>query len=327
MTRFWLLLLSAVAMHAQSVVISQVYGGGGNTGALWRNDFVELFNRGTEPVSVTGWSVQYAAATGTAWQVAPIDGVIEPGRYFLLQLAAGAGGTQSLPTPDATGTLALGATAGKIALSRNVTPLNEPANRPFVQDLVGYGMTATDFKIAPAPDLSNTTAAIRAGGGCVDTGNNRADFAVATPTPRNRSTATNDCRAAPIPALRLKISEIQGSGDTSPYVDKRVVTRGVVYARRTNGFYVQSLPGDQDADDATSEGLLVFTSSAPPTDAALGNVVDVEGVVVEFRPASDAGLNSATTPSTSTTFPTAASAGGALPVNTKIPSLVESSAS
>ena len=289
MTRFLSLLLSAVAIHAQSVVISQIYGGGGNTGAPWRNDFVELFNRGTEPVSVAGWSVQYAPAAGATWQVAAIDGTIEPGRYFLVQLAAGAGGTQSLPAPDATGTLALGATAGKIALSRNVTPLHEPANRPFIQDLVGYGSAATEFKVAPTRDLSNTTAAIRAGGGCVDTGNNQADFAIGAPVPRNRDTPRNDCNSAPIPALRLKISEIQGSGDTSPFVDKRVVTRGVVYARRTNGFYIQSLPGDYDEDDATSEGLLVFTGSAPPVAAAIGNAVDVEGIVAEFKPASDAG--------------------------------------
>ncbi len=284
-----LVLLAAAAMHAQSVVISQIYGGGGNTGAVWRNDFVELFNRGTEPVSMTGWSVQYAPATGTAWQVAPIDGMVGPGQYFLVQLAAGTGGTQSLPVPDATGALALGATAGKIALSRNGTPLQEAANRPFVQDLVGYGATATDFKIAPTRDLSNTTAAIRAGGGCVDTGNNQADFAVGAPVPRNASAARNDCSAAPIPALRLKISEIQGSGDTSPYVDKRVVTRGVVYARRTNGFYIESVSGDDDNNDETSEGILVFTGSPPPAEAAIGDLVDVEGVVVEFRPASDPG--------------------------------------
>ncbi|MFN0102326.1 MAG: lamin tail domain-containing protein [Bryobacteraceae bacterium] len=285
--RYLLLLLSAAALNAQSVVISQVYGGGGNTGALWRNDFVELFNRGTEAVSLAGWSVQYAAATGTTWQVAALDGVVEPGQYFLVQLAAGTGGTQSLPAPDATGTLPLAAAAGKVVLVQFTTPLNELANRPFIQDLVGYGTAANDFKIAPTPDLSNTTAAIRAGGGCIDTGNNRADFAIGAPNPRNRATARIDCGAAPIPALRLKIGEIQGGGDTSPFADKKVITRGVVYARRTSGFYIQSLPGDQDSDDATSEGILVFTGGAPPAESAVGNVVDVEGVVAEFKPASD----------------------------------------
>ena len=47
------------------VVISQVYGGGGNSGAPYTNDFIELFNRGTSTVSLAGWSIQYTSATGT----------------------------------------------------------------------------------------------------------------------------------------------------------------------------------------------------------------------------------------------------------------------
>ncbi len=50
---------------SSSVVISQVYGAGGNSGAAYQNDYVELFNLSGAPVSVTGWSVQYASATGT----------------------------------------------------------------------------------------------------------------------------------------------------------------------------------------------------------------------------------------------------------------------
>jgi uncharacterized protein (TIGR03437 family) len=264
-----LLLLGAALLPAQSVVISQVYGGGGNTGATWRNDFVELFNRGTETVSVAGWTVEYGSATGTTWQASALAGAIEPGRYYLIQLAAGTGGTQSLPAPDAVGTLALGGTAGKIRVR----------NGEAVVDLVGYGVTANEFKTAPTRDLSNTTAAIRAGAGCVDTGNNGADFVAGPPVPRNSATARNDCSAVPVGAERLSISQIQGRGAVSPVVDRRVITRGVVYARRTNGFYIQSLPGDRDADDATSEGLLIFGNVQAP---AVGTVVDVEGVVTEF---------------------------------------------
>ena len=47
-----------------TVVISQVYGGGGNSGAQYTNDFVELFNRGTTTVSLADWSIQYTSATG-----------------------------------------------------------------------------------------------------------------------------------------------------------------------------------------------------------------------------------------------------------------------
>lgn len=58
----------AAIATSPDLVISQVYGGGGNSGATYTNDFIELFNRGTSPASPIGWSVQYAAATGTVWQ-------------------------------------------------------------------------------------------------------------------------------------------------------------------------------------------------------------------------------------------------------------------
>ena len=98
------------------IVISQVYGGGGNAGATYRNDFIELFNRGAAPVDVTGWSVQYTSATGTTWtnRTNITTGVINPGQYFLIQEAAGTGGTVNLPTPDAIGTIAMSGTAGKV---------------------------------------------------------------------------------------------------------------------------------------------------------------------------------------------------------------------
>jgi len=51
------------------VVISQVYGGGGNSGATYKNDYIELLNTGDTAVTLTSWSVQYSSATGTTWQV------------------------------------------------------------------------------------------------------------------------------------------------------------------------------------------------------------------------------------------------------------------
>ena len=60
-----LALAGPASAMSTNVVISQVFGGGGNTGAPYHNDFVELFNRTATPVSLAGWSVQYASATGT----------------------------------------------------------------------------------------------------------------------------------------------------------------------------------------------------------------------------------------------------------------------
>ena len=110
-----LALLLTSALPAQ-VVISQVYGGGGNTGATFRNDFVEIFNRGPQPQSLEGWTIQYAGATATAFQATPLTGTLQPGQYYLIQQSAGAGGTVNLPTPDSTGSAAMSATAGKVVL-------------------------------------------------------------------------------------------------------------------------------------------------------------------------------------------------------------------
>src|SRR6476469_7267541 len=106
------------------IVISQVYGGGGNSGATFKNDFIELYNRSNATVDLTGWSVQYAPATGTSWQKTDLSGSILPGKYYLIQEAAGTGGTVNLPPPNAVGSIAMAATAGKVALVSNATALS-----------------------------------------------------------------------------------------------------------------------------------------------------------------------------------------------------------
>src|SRR4051794_31793690 len=93
------LLVPAASAHAASpdIVISQVYGGGGNSGAPFKNDFIQLANRGSTAVDVTGWSVQYASAAGSSWQVTPLSGSIPAGGRYLVQEAAGAGDAAPLP--------------------------------------------------------------------------------------------------------------------------------------------------------------------------------------------------------------------------------------
>ncbi len=186
--------LSAAVASISGVVISQVYGGGGNSGATLTNDFIELHNAGTNAVSLAGWSVQYASATGTTWQVTPLIGSIAPGAYYLIQQAQGAGGTTPLPTPEVTGTIPMSATAGKVALVNSVTALTGSTGCPTVpsiQDYVGFGTTANCFEgTGPTAATSNINAALRNGGGTVDTDNNAADFAIGAPNPRNGASST-----------------------------------------------------------------------------------------------------------------------------------------
>jgi len=82
--------MPSVRALSADVVISQVYGGGGNSGAPYKNDFVELYNRGASTVTMTNWSVQYQGSTLTTWAAVTINGTINAGQYFLIQLAGGA---------------------------------------------------------------------------------------------------------------------------------------------------------------------------------------------------------------------------------------------
>ena len=190
-----------VAAASTTIVVSQVYGGGGNAGATWRNDFIELFNRGTTSVNITGWSVQYAASTGTTWSRTNVAGTLAPGQYFLVEEAIGAGGTTSLPTPDSIGTIAMSATAGKIALLNNQTTITAGTTCPTggtVVDLVGYGAGTNCFEgSGPTGTLSNTTAALRKGNGLTDTDDNASDFTVGAPNPRNTASPLNPPGTAP----------------------------------------------------------------------------------------------------------------------------------
>jgi len=136
-----------------------------------------------------------AAGTGT-WSATTLTGSIAPGKYYLVQEVAGAGGTTNLPTPDATGTINLAATAGKVALVSSTTALSGACPTANVVDEVGYGSTATCFEgtsPAPAPSSNNLQSALRNNAGCANTDQNASDFTAATANPRNTSTAANQC--------------------------------------------------------------------------------------------------------------------------------------
>lgn len=182
------------------VVVSQVYGGGGNTGSTLKNDYIEILNHSSAPVDLSGWSVQHLPTSGSTWSVTPLTNfVLQPGQYYLIQESQGAGGTDDLPTPDAIGTITVSSTSGKVALVSNTTTLiaSCPSGSGIV-DFVGYGNTsgntANCFEgSGPVPTLSNTTAALRKDDGCFDTDDNANDFLIGGTTPRNSSSPFNDC--------------------------------------------------------------------------------------------------------------------------------------
>lgn len=203
--------VTAAPVVSNDVVISQVYGAGGNAGATLRNDYVELFNRGANTVSLAGWSVQYASATGTgsfSANITPLSGSIAPGQYYLVQESSGGANGTTLPTADATGTIAMAAGAGKVIVANVATGVAcnggstpcAPADLAQIVDLVGYGNANFFEGAAAAPTLTATTSAFRASGGCTDTDNNGADFASGTPAARNTATTPAPCSGSTNPS-------------------------------------------------------------------------------------------------------------------------------
>jgi Lamin Tail Domain len=185
-------------LGSPSLVVSQVYGGGGNSGSTYENDFIELFNRTSAPVSVAGWSVQYASSTGSSWSATNLSGTIAPGHYYLVQEASGSGGTKKLPTADATGTIGMSATSAKVALvngTKLLTCSTSCLPNTSIVDFVGYGSASSFEGSAPAPTLDSESAALRGGGGCTDTDSNVTDFTKAAPAPRDSATTANPCGA------------------------------------------------------------------------------------------------------------------------------------
>jgi uncharacterized protein len=289
------------------IVISQVYGGGGNTGAPYTHDFIELFNRGTTTVSLSGMSVQYASATGTgnfgSNPVTLLSGSLAPGQYYLVRQSGGTTGV-ALPTPDVIGSVNMSASAGKVALVNSTTGLAcnggstpcDASQLALIKDLVGYG-GANFYETAAAPLLSNTTAALRLANGCTETDNNALDFAAGAPTPRNTASPLNPCTtvedAAPEVAstypvdgatdfpinANLTVTFSEPVDVTDPWFDLSCSVSGAVSATYSGG------PTTFTLDPSIS---LVGGESTPPSidpgqralSAAITGTVTTQGVVV-----------------------------------------------
>jgi predicted extracellular nuclease len=310
---------TAAAAPSSGPVVNEVYGGGGNSGATLKNDFIELANRSAAPIAVDGWSVQYiSAAPGvtTTWSVTPLAGSIAAGGRYLIGEGAGAGGTADLPPTQAAGGTNMSGTSGTVALVNSATPLTcktaaDCAADPSVIDLVGYGTAVVHEGAADAPVTASTTSAQRTS--APDTDNNGTDFIAEVPTPG----AVNAGEQPPGTGEPgpLRIHDIQGSSWVSPQNGQQVVNvPGIVTGVRTSGskgYWIQD--PTPDANPATSEGIFVFTA---PT-VAVGDSVLVSGKVSDFYPLSSGESLSSTSNLSITEIGTATtiklSSGNALP--------------
>ncbi len=276
---------ASAAPDGSNVVINEVYGGGGNTGSVFSNDFVELYNPTGKDIDVTGWVLDQQSASGGSGSKTTLSGIVPAGAYYLIQGQAGSNATGDLPTPDVTNDkMAFGAKAAIAVLF----------NGDAEVDRVGWG-SATKPEGSAAAGTSNSTSIQRKAAG-VDTDNNADDFEVASPTPKNSGNAGGtpvdpvptdpDPAPQPQPDAITPIADIQGTGAASPLVGQTVATEGVVTAvydeGGKKGFFLQTAgtgavknPGD------ASDGIFIYMGTR--TDYPMrGDSLRVSGKVSEY---------------------------------------------
>ncbi|MCX6121831.1 MAG: lamin tail domain-containing protein [Ignavibacteriales bacterium] len=150
---------------ANHVVIAEIYGGGGNSGAPYTNDYIVLYNPTISSIDLTGWSVQYnsAASTTTTWQVTNLSGSILANSYYLIQEGTGGAVGTVLPhTPIVTGSINMNGTAGKVVLSNSTTAFTVQApSGSSVIDFVGYGSSANAYEGTGYAYAPSNTSSIR----------------------------------------------------------------------------------------------------------------------------------------------------------------------
>jgi Bacterial Ig-like domain (group 3)/Lamin Tail Domain/Divergent InlB B-repeat domain len=280
-----------------TVKISQVYGGGGNSGATYTNDFVELYNSGSTPVVLDGWSVQATSAAGTSWTAngAPtiLSGTILPGHYYLVQESQGAQGTTPLPAPDASGVITMSGTNAKVALVANSATLSGSCPLGgLVVDFVGYGSATCAEGNAPTSTLSNTTAAVRRGNGCQDTDNNSNDFVTVGPIPRNSMSPTHSCGGDPTQLSALGIASPDSVDPASETLLTVSVTPATIPA--STGITVAAdlssigIPGvttfyDDGTNGDTTAGDNVFSYRATVAAATTTGVKNIVATVTDAQ--------------------------------------------
>lgn len=306
--------LAFASPEGDNLVINEVYtaGAGNNNQYL---DYVELYNPTAQPISVDGWSLQYFSKTSTksANNISLQGSVAANGYYLIVSTDDQQPGFTPLYA-DASGDLRLSKTDGTVVLfdTAETQTLANPANTvglAKIVDVFGWGSKAgIRENSAEAEKVDSASSFHRLAAG-KDTDNNDADFIVAKPNPMNSSGdatsaipsnvggATGESGNVETPAVptdpvtppsttQISISEIQGTGSASSFVNQEVSTTGVVTAAYPtggfNGVYIQTPGAPREVPEA-SQGLFIYSSKMAQS-VQIGDYVEVTGTVAEYAP-------------------------------------------
>jgi hypothetical protein len=161
--------ISLLGQVADHVVISEIYPGGGNSGAIYTNDFITLYNPTSSTVDLSTWSIQYQAVTSNAspWSLTNstrvnLAGTVAAYAYYLIKgySPTTPAGTALPNTENVSGTINLAVTGGKLALVKSTTPISGISDANVV-DFIGWGsgtyLVYEGSSAAPAPGSNSVS--------------------------------------------------------------------------------------------------------------------------------------------------------------------------
>ncbi len=248
--------------------ISQIYTRGGEAGAIYQSDFIELFNRGNSTVDINGWTLNITSFEGSSISRIGIRFMsntsipIPAGAHLLFQFTTGGSNGQPVNGDFPVPFISLGSTGGQIVLTGKDQTLSldcpaSPDPTGAVVDYVGYG-SVTCSEGAPAPAPSTTKALVRLGGGCTDTNNNFNDFSLADPNPHNLSSPFTTCGAQSTSFFVMvpQFDSFEGAGKATI----RVTRIGDVSTPATVDYQTADGTATERSDYTTTIGTLRFAA-------------------------------------------------------------------
>ncbi len=226
------------------------------------DEFVEIFNNTGAPQDISGWTLEDSFTTRHTFPA----GTMVPDQCSVVVF--GGGGLSGFYG----GSVVQRASGGLLGLNNSGDTVTLADDLAATQAMASYGgeggsnQSLTRDPDTFGPFVLHTTAV--GSGGTVSSAGRRVD-----------GTSFAGCPSGP--AGPVEIFEIQGAGLATPFANFIVTTNdNVVTGVGTNGFFMQTPTGRSDGDPETSDGIFVFTGSAPAV--AVGDQVDVTGIPSEF---------------------------------------------
>lgn len=302
-----------------SLVISQVYGGGGGSSGTptYNTDYVEIKNISGVQQSLSGISLMYGSATGnfgaSSSAVTPLPAVtLQPGQHYLIALGSGSAGRVLPVTPDIVGSTAMSATSGKVALTKGLsanfcgaTPC--PLPNANIIDLVAYGTANNAEGGLAVGSLSTTTGAARKTNGCTDTDVNRNDFTVVTnPVPRNSGSSFTSCVSGSVLQAAMAANPTSVTAGASTLITVTVspatspASTGITVVANLSaigGSSTQTLyDNGTNGDTVAFDNIFSFTATVPSTVSAGTKNISATARDAEARTATASTTVGITTP-------------------------------